>query len=151
MKAPKLAAETAASMSASARTTIGALPPSSSPTRWRWRPALSAIRRPILVEPVKLMRRVLGLAMSSSTTSATSGGALVMTLTTPLGKPASSKTEAIIRCVAGHSSDGGISLCGGFAKRPGAPYAVEHAPAEGLAGLFGGNLCHFLHAALQHV
>ena len=37
--------------------------------------------RPTLVEPVKFTRRVLGLAMSSSTTSAASAGAFVMTLT----------------------------------------------------------------------
>ena len=41
------------------------------------------------VEPVKLMRRTAGCAISASTTSPASSGALVTTLTTPCGKPAS--------------------------------------------------------------
>ena len=81
--APKLAAAAARSRSASRSTIIGALPPSSSSTRFRCRPAFSAMIRPTLVEPVKLIRRVAGWAISSSTTSSASTGAFVTRLITP--------------------------------------------------------------------
>ena len=105
MNAPNFAAATASSRSASASTTIGALPPSSSSTRLRWRAAFSATSRPTRVEPVKLIRRTAGWAISSSTTSDASSGSWVMRLTTPGGRPASSSARAISACVRGQTWD----------------------------------------------
>ena len=68
-------------------------------------PAFSAMIRPTRVEPVKLMRRTAGWAISSSTTSAASDGSLTIRLTTPAGKPASTSTRAIAAWTRGHSSD----------------------------------------------
>jgi hypothetical protein len=56
-------------------------------------------------EPVKLTRRTAGCEMSVSTTLPASAGALVTTLTTPSGMPASRNAVPISRCVAGQSSD----------------------------------------------
>ena len=67
--------------------------------------ASSATIRPTRVEPVKLIRLTAGWAISASTIFGASAGALVTTLTTPLGKPASLNTWPISRCVAGHDSD----------------------------------------------
>ena len=64
--APNAAASTAYSRSASSSTISGFWPPSSSTTRLRCLPAASARRRPVSVEPVKLMRRTCGFATSSS-------------------------------------------------------------------------------------
>ena len=47
--------------------------------------------RPTRVEPVKLIRLTAGWAISASTICGASAGALVTTLTTPLGKPASAE------------------------------------------------------------
>ena len=105
MNEPKLAAATARSRSASARTTSGALPPSSSSTRFRCRAAVSAMMRPTRVEPVKLMRRTAGCAISSSTTSAASLGSLVTRLIAPGGTPASFSASTIAACVRGHISE----------------------------------------------
>ena len=105
MKAPNTAALTAPSMSASSSTTSGALPPSSSSTGFRCRPASSAMIRPTLVEPVKLMRLTAGCATSASTIAAASLGSLVMTLMTPFGRPASASAWPISRCVPGHISE----------------------------------------------
>ena len=105
MNAPNLAAATASSRSASASTTSGALPPSSSSTRFRCRAAFSATSRPTRVEPVKLIRRTAGWAISSSTTSAASSRRCVSRLITPAGTPASAIARAISPCVRGHVSD----------------------------------------------
>ena len=56
--------------------------------------AVSAMMRPTRVEPVKLTRRTAGCAISASTTAGASAGALVTTLTTPGGKPASAQHVA---------------------------------------------------------
>ena len=104
-KAPKLAAFTARSTSASGSTIIGALPPSSSSTRLRCLPAFSAMMRPTFVEPVKLILRVSGWAISSSTTSAASAGSLVIRLITPSGSPASTRAFTTAAWVRGHSSE----------------------------------------------
>ena len=105
MKAPNFAAATASSRSASGSTTSGALPPSSSSTRFRWRAAFSAIRRPTRVEPVKLMRRTAGWAISSSTTSGASSASWVSTFTTPGGMPASASARPISAWVRGQTSE----------------------------------------------
>ena len=105
MNAPNFAAATASSRSASASTTIGALPPSSSSTGFRCRAAFSATSRPTRVEPVKLIRRTAGWAISSSTTSGASPASCVSRLTTPGGRPASSSARAISAWVRGHTSD----------------------------------------------
>ena len=105
MKAPKLAALTASSRSASGSTTIGALPPSSSSTRFMFAAAIWAMIRPTRVEPVKLTRRTSGCAISASTTAGASLGAFVSRLITPAGTPASAIAAATAACVRGHSSD----------------------------------------------
>ncbi len=61
--------------------------------------------RPTWVEPVKLIRRVAGWAISSSTTSAASAGSLVMRLMTPSGRPASWRAWTTAAWVRGHSSE----------------------------------------------
>ena len=60
---------------------------------------------PTREEPVKLTRRTAGWAISASTTSPASLGALVTTFTTPGGKPASRNSSPISRCVPGHISE----------------------------------------------
>ena len=88
-KAPKAAAFTASSRSASSSTTSGDLPPSSSSTGFRCSAHFLAMILPTREEPVKLTRRTAGCAISASTTAPASLGALVTTLTTPGGRPAS--------------------------------------------------------------
>jgi hypothetical protein len=105
MNAPKPAALTASSRSASASTTIGAFPPSSSSVRLRFSAALAAMIFPTFVEPVKLTRLTFGCAMSASTTAAASAGAFVSRLITPAGTPASLIAAATAACVRGHSSE----------------------------------------------
>ena len=104
-KAPKAAAFTASSRSASSSTSSGALPPSSSRTGFRLRAARSAMIRPTLVEPVKLMRRTAGWSISAPTTSPASSGALVTRLTVPGGMPASSSASTISAWVRGQVSE----------------------------------------------
>ena len=105
MNAPKPAALTASSRSASGSTTIGALPPSSSSVRFRFSAALPAMIRPTLVDPVKLIRRTAGCAISASTTAGASSGAFVIRLITPGATPASLIAAATAACVLGHSSE----------------------------------------------
>ena len=103
--APKAAAATAWSRSASSSTTKGALPPSSSSTGLRCAAARPATILPTLVEPVKLTRRTAGWAISAATTAAPSAGALEITFTTPGGKPASLRTCPTRWWVAGQVSE----------------------------------------------
>ena len=105
MKAPNAAAATAASISASSSTIIGALPPSSSKAGLRYFAATCAMMRPTRVEPVKLTRRTAGWPISISIRAGASSGALVMTLRTPGGRPASRRHSAISRCVPGQISE----------------------------------------------
>ena len=93
----------ARSRSASARTTTPFLPPSSSETRLRRRPARSAMLLPVVDEPVNEMIATSGL---STIASPTSPPAPVTRLTTPGGKPASaiSSTRSVAQC--GVSDDG---------------------------------------------
>ena len=68
---------------------------------------MAATWLPIAVEPVKLMPRTAGFAMSSSPTAATLSREHVTTLNTPFGMPASSSTSAISKPPeTGVSSDG---------------------------------------------
>ena len=60
----------------------------------RLRPAASAIFRPVADEPVKLIRRTLGFSANSSPIFEPSPWAWVTTLSTPAGRPASSKISA---------------------------------------------------------
>src|SRR5215510_12555057 len=87
--APKAAAATAASMSASSRTSNGDLPPSSKSTGFRCSAQILATILPTFEDPVKLTRRTAGCAIKVSTTRPASLGALLTTLTTPGAKPAS--------------------------------------------------------------
>ena len=60
---------------------------------------------PTLVEPVKLIRFTAGCAIGASTIFGASSGALLRTLTTPFGKPASFNTCPIKWWVPGQSSE----------------------------------------------
>ena len=93
MNAPKLAASAAASRSASASTTCGALPPSSSRQRLRCSAHFIAMICPTFEEPVKFTRRTAGWAISSSTTSGASPGAWMIRLIAPAGRPASASAR----------------------------------------------------------
>lgn len=83
---------TAASRSASSRTTAAPLPPSSINCRFIPRPHTSAMRCPTDVEPVKLTMSTSG---ESTAASPASGPEPVTTLTTPGGTPASARASAI--------------------------------------------------------
>jgi hypothetical protein len=61
--------------------------------------------RPTRVEPVKLIRRTAGWAISSSTTAPASAGSWTIRFTTPGGMPASWSAAAIAAWVRGHSSE----------------------------------------------
>lgn len=94
-------------MSASSSTISASLPPSSTQHFLSNPPAFAATCCPTAVEPVKLMPRTSGFAISSSPTSFTLSREHVTTLNTPFGKPASSRTSAISRPPeTGVSSDG---------------------------------------------
>ena len=95
---------TAASRSASSRTISGAFPPAQEDW-FQVCAALCATIFPTLVEPVKFTRLTAGCAIKASTIVAASAGALVTTLTTPSGSPASRKASPISRWVAGQVSD----------------------------------------------
>ena len=85
----------------------GFWPPSSSTTRFRFRPAASASLRPVAVEPVKLMRRTRGFSTSSSPIGPAWPRPWVTMLRTPAGRPASAKTSPQSRPPTyGDSSDG---------------------------------------------
>jgi hypothetical protein len=62
----RAAVRAATATSASARTTNGSLPPSSSTERLRWRPASVATARPAAVEPVRVTAATRGSAMTRS-------------------------------------------------------------------------------------
>ena len=73
--------------SASGKTMLGDLPPSSSVTRTSRSPAIAAMRRPVSVPPVNAILETSGCRTSASPASAPKP---VTTLTTPGGMPASS-------------------------------------------------------------
>ena len=95
-KAPKAAAFTDSSRSASSSTTIGAFPPNSSRQGLRFCAARTATIRPTRVDPVKLMRLMAGWSINAPTTSPASSGALVTTPNKPLSRPPSAKASAMI-------------------------------------------------------
>ncbi len=105
MKAPKAAAFTASSRSASSSTMNGALPPSSNNTGFSCSAHSLAMMRPTWVDPVKFTRRTAGCSIRAPTTAAASSGALVTTLTTPGGKPAAFRAWPIRWWVRGQVSD----------------------------------------------
>src|SRR4051794_7037988 len=75
--------------------------------RLRLRPAASASLRPVVVEPVKLIRRTAGCATNSSAIGPAPPAACVTTLRTPAGRPASAKISAQINPpLIGDHSDG---------------------------------------------
>ena len=81
----------AALTSASSSTTQAPLPPSSSSRRFMVFPEASMIRVPTCVEPVKL---IMSTSAESTRAAAGSGPAAVTRLTTPGGKPTSSRMRA---------------------------------------------------------
>lgn len=74
-------------------------------TGLRWWPAISAILRPTAVEPVKLILRTCGAAISACVTSAADSREWPSRPSTPLGSPARRKTSTHSWCVRGESSD----------------------------------------------
>lgn len=99
-----MAPSTALSRSASAKTTNGALPPSSSETRSTFCAACAPSCRPTGVDPVKLSLRRRGSAMSGPVTSA--AFVVGITLRTPAGSPASASSSAKRSVVSGVRSAG---------------------------------------------
>ncbi len=101
LSSPKVAAALAArSMSASARTIIGSLPPSSRLTGVRLSAAFAITFLPVAVEPVNITKS------ASSTSAAPAGPRPVATLKTPSGSPAAASISAITSEVSGVTSDG---------------------------------------------
>ncbi len=99
-----IAPSSAASRSASSRTTNGALPPSSIAHLRTRSAAVRRRRRPTAVEPVKDSMRVRVWLSIASTTGP--GSEVVTTLTTPAGSPASSMSAATASAVSGVSAAG---------------------------------------------
>ena len=97
------AAATARSRSASANTTSGDLPPSSSVSGTRRSAASAARWRPVATDPVNAIFRTSGWAASGVPTS---GPAPVTTFSTPSGNPASAARRARSRVEVEVSSDG---------------------------------------------
>lgn len=89
-KEPAAPAATVAARSASSRTTIAELPPSSRWTFLRLRDAAAPTARPAGVEPVKEMTGTRGSSTRAAPTSAPAGS----TDSTPAGRPACSKMRA---------------------------------------------------------
>ena len=89
------APSTAAAMSASSNTRKGALPPSSSDTRFNVGTHCCASSTPTLVDPVKLILRTCGLLVSSPPITL---ALPVTTLNTPGGMPARCASSASARC-----------------------------------------------------
>src|SRR5690242_19984111 len=103
MNTPKSAPSTAASQSASAKNTLGDLPPSSSVTRFSVSAALLTIIFPTAALPVKAILSTPGCATSAA--PAVSPKPLTM-LTTPGGRPNSSNQLATSITVSGVCSAG---------------------------------------------
>ena len=101
-KIPASAPTTARSTSASAKMMLGDLPPSSSVTGRRLRPAIAAISRPTAALPVKLTLSTPAWLTSTLPTAASP----VTTLNTPAGNPACSTNFANSSVVAEACSDG---------------------------------------------
>ena len=90
------------SRSASSSTIAADLPPSSSVTRFICSPQIDAMRRPTSVLPVKATLSTPGWRTRCSPTRAPPG----ITLKTPSGTPASSRTSARMNASSGVSGDG---------------------------------------------
>lgn len=102
-KMPSATAATAASISASAKTMCGDLPPNSSATGMSLRAATSAMHRPLSVPPVKDTMRTSGCPTSATPASWPVPGS---TFSSPGGRPASSAMRATASPVDGVTSDG---------------------------------------------
>ena len=111
------APSTAASRSASSKTTKGALPPSSKDTRLRECAAACMSCFPTSVEPVKASFRTSGCAAKASPIGRDL--APVTTLNTPAGSPASAAISASARAVSG-VAEAGLRTTGQPAARAGA-------------------------------
>ena len=102
-KAAHRAPSTASGISASSSTTIAFFPPSSSPSRFRLRPASSAMCLPAAVDPVNDIPATRGSWTSGSPTSLPLP---VTRLSTPPGSPASSKISTSLVATMGVSDAG---------------------------------------------
>jgi hypothetical protein len=101
-KMPDAAERAAASRSASANTRFADLPPSSRETFFRFRPAISATRRPVSLPPVNAMRSTPGCSIRAVPVEPSP----VITLTTPRGKPALATSSVRRSGASGASSEG---------------------------------------------
>src|SRR5215216_13644 len=95
-----------AARSASSRMIAADLPPSSRLTRLSCSPQMAAMRRPAAVEPVNAILSTPGWRTRCSPTSRPAG----ITLTTPLGMPASSRMSAMRKASSGVSGDGLMTI-----------------------------------------
>src|SRR4051794_1943667 len=93
----------ATSRSASAKTTLGDLPPSSSFTGTRCCAAAAMIARPVAVDPTKLMWPTSGCDVRAAPAS---GPSPTATLRTPGGNPACRASSASANGASGATSDG---------------------------------------------
>ena len=102
-KAPLRALSTAASKSASAKITLGFLPPSSRATFFTVPAAAAAITRPVASPPVK---ETMSTSRCVESAGPTSDPAPVTRFATPSGSPSSCSTSIIKMAVEGVSSAG---------------------------------------------
>ena len=110
----------AASRSASAKTTCGDLPPSSSVTGTSRSAAARATARPVATEPVKPIRRT---RRSSTSAAPASAPVPVTTLSRPAGSPAPVATRASSSVVVEVNSEGLITTALPTASAGAAPRA----------------------------
>src|SRR4029453_4803162 len=125
-KMPETTPFTARSKSASSKTMLGDLPPSSSVTVFNPRRAGSKIFLPAAPPPVKPMCRTRGWVTNGSPTSDPSP---VTTLTTPLGNPASDTIAASSTIEAEVNSDG-LTTTVQPAARAGASFQLVRVSGE---------------------
>ena len=102
-KAPKSAPSTAASKSASSKTMLGFLPPSSMVVRLIVFAALAITMRPVSTPPVKAILSTRG---SSTSVPPATGPSPVTMFTAPAGTPASARISARISADSGDCSAG---------------------------------------------
>ena len=131
-KPPRRHASTAASMSASGKTTQGALPPSSSDTLFMPPAAVLITVLPTSVEPVNATLLIPGCSASAWPATAPSPGT---TFSTPSGSPASEQSLAT-STIAHEVSSAGLRTMVHPATRAGAIFQKERS-----SGKFHGIMC----------
>mmetsp|Transcript_19747 Transcript_19747/g.34689 ORF Transcript_19747/g.34689 Transcript_19747/m.34689 type:complete len:341 (+) Transcript_19747:363-1385(+) len=118
-----IAAATAPSRSASSKTRKGALPPSSSDTRFTVGAACAMSSLPTSVEPVKLIFRTRGSPHRAQPAAAAPARSVVTTLNSPFGNPARPASSPSASAVSGVSSEG-LTMVAHPAASAGATFLV---------------------------